>query len=91
VTHSSSTVIEAAQCAVPSLITSAYGAELFTPIVDAGAAVVEIGDDDVIDAALERLLCRRAEAAAPPSQTDAALAALLAVASRDRHPKRAAR
>jgi len=90
VTHSSSTVIEAAQCAIPSLITSAYGAELFTPIVDAGAAVVETGDDDALDAALVRLLRRRSEAFAPPSRTAAALAALLAATPGDRHPERRA-
>jgi hypothetical protein len=85
-THSSSTVIEAEQFAVPSVITSAYGGELFTPSVHARAAVVETGDAAAVDAALGRLLRERADTALPPSRTDAALAALLAYARR--HPHR---
>ena len=39
-THSSSTVIEAAQFGVPSLLWSTYGEELFMPYVQSGAASV---------------------------------------------------
>jgi len=44
-THSSSTVIEAAQFGVRSVVTSAYGAELFTPAIDAGMANVALDDN----------------------------------------------
>jgi len=82
-THSSSTVIEAAQCAVPSLITSDYGAEFFTTIVESGGAVVETGDTAAVEAAIFRLLRGRARLPFTPSQTDATMASLLAATSRD--------
>jgi len=43
-THSSSSVIEAAQFGVRSVLTSTWGADLFGPYVDSGWAVVQTGD-----------------------------------------------
>lgn len=45
VTHSSSAVIEAAQFGVPSVITSAFGEELFRPLQEAGYTVTATGDE----------------------------------------------
>ncbi len=43
-THSSTTVIEAAQFGVPSVVTSAYGAELFEQLVGSGLVTVHTGN-----------------------------------------------
>lgn len=40
-THSSTTVVEAAQFGIRSVLTSDYGVEFFTPVLEAGLAVVE--------------------------------------------------
>lgn len=67
-THSSSTVIEAAQFGVPSVITTDYGAELFAPLIDSGAARVETGDSHAVIAALDAAGgTGRSTQAAPPS------------------------
>ncbi|MBK8892441.1 MAG: hypothetical protein IPN75_19835 [Dechloromonas sp.] len=42
-THSSSAVIEAEECAIPSVLTSAFGAELFPDQLMRGSAVFEAG------------------------------------------------
>lgn len=57
-TNSSSVVIEAAQFGVPSVITSKFGEELFTPLYEAGAARTETGDAG----ALQRALSEASEA-----------------------------
>jgi hypothetical protein len=60
VTHSSSTIIEAAQYGVRSLITSAYGAELYCEFTDSGMAEIELGDADRLRETVLRLAMRRA-------------------------------
>jgi hypothetical protein len=55
-THSSSTVIEAAQLGVRSLITSAYGVELYTPLVEQGLAMLETGAVPQLSRTLRLLL-----------------------------------
>ena len=58
-THSSSTVIEAAQSGIRSVISSAWGAELYSEYTRSGFAEVADGDaDQVLDALLR--LTRRA-------------------------------
>ena len=54
-THSSSTVIEAAQVGLASVLTTAYGAELFTPLIDAGVAHVRTGSAATVAETLARL------------------------------------
>lgn len=54
-THSSSTVIEAAQAGLGSVVTTAYGAELFAPIFASGMARLETGDAKSVAAALLEL------------------------------------
>lgn len=75
VTHSSSTAIEAAQFGVPSLITSRYGAELFTHLIEAGAAHVETGGGDEVVAALRRIADNAQPVQQP--QTSASMASAL--------------
>lgn len=75
VTHSSSTVIEAAQFGVPSLITSRYGAELFPHLIEAGAAHVETGAADQVVAALRRIADNAQPVQQP--QTSASMASAL--------------
>jgi glycosyltransferase involved in cell wall biosynthesis len=58
-THSSSTVIEAAQFGIPSVLTSSYGAEVFGPQVESGRAVVELGDAARVAETLLKLASRR--------------------------------
>ncbi|MBS0366249.1 MAG: hypothetical protein JSR67_10555 [Proteobacteria bacterium] len=81
VTHSSSTVIDAAQFGVPSVITTIYGAEVHGRILSTGFVQVETGGTPELEATLIRLAAggRRPIIAAPPA--DAALARLLADAS----------
>jgi hypothetical protein len=55
-THSSSTVIEAAQRGLRSLITSAYGVELYTPLVEQGLAMLETGNVPQLTRTLDSLL-----------------------------------
>jgi hypothetical protein len=55
-THSSTTVIEAAQAGLRSVVTSAYGAELFVQLLAAGVARLETGDAHALAAALGELL-----------------------------------
>lgn len=55
-THSSTTVIEAAQAGLRSVVTSAYGAELFEQLFAAGVARLETGDPHALAAALGELL-----------------------------------
>ncbi len=77
-THSSSTVIEAAQFGVRSVITSNWGAELYCALIDAGWAVVETGESAAVRATCERLIAAREHAvAAPTIEIDAALKELL--------------
>ncbi|GFE82020.1 hypothetical protein GCM10011487_40200 [Steroidobacter agaridevorans] len=55
-THSSSTVIEAAQFGVRSVLTTQWGAELFEPSIEQGWAHLETGDEIQLAATLERVL-----------------------------------
>jgi hypothetical protein len=67
-THSSSTVIEAAQFGVCSALTTNYGAELFGPLLASGIAWLETGDAPDLVSTLARLAAagtRRAETAPP--------------------------
>ena len=52
-THSSSTVIEAACLGVPSVVTSESGRDLFGPYIEQGIARVELGGPGELRAALE--------------------------------------
>jgi hypothetical protein len=54
-THSSSTAIEAAQFNLRTVLTSDYGAELFTPLIDAGTVIVETGSAATLASTLARL------------------------------------
>ncbi|MEI7967443.1 MAG: hypothetical protein WCJ69_00530 [Betaproteobacteria bacterium] len=65
-THSSTTVIEAEQFGLRSVLTSAYGAELFPRQLAAGVAKLEEGGAGPMDAAISALLAERA--AIPHSQ-----------------------
>jgi hypothetical protein len=62
VTHSSSSIIEAAQYGITSVITSAYGAELYREFTDSGMAVVDVGDVGP----LRETVLRSAKRRAPP-------------------------
>lgn len=77
-THSSSAVIEAVQFGVPSVLTTAYGAELFASMVTAGRAQVHTGSAAHLASALVELAAsgNQQSAMAPPA--DAALDQLLA-------------
>jgi hypothetical protein len=77
-THSSSTVIEAAQFGVQSVIMTTYGAELFAPLIAAGWAHVEPGSTSAIEAILTRLTSRAIGRAPPDPPIDFALSELLA-------------
>lgn len=55
ITHSSSAVIEASDYGIPSIITSRFGAELFTEYLDAGLAVEANEDPSDIHNALKNL------------------------------------
>lgn len=59
-THSSSTAIEAAQFGLRTVLTSDYGAELFTPLIEAGSVVVEAGTAAELASTLARLAGGRA-------------------------------
>lgn len=84
-THSSSTAIEAAQFGLRTVLTSAYGAELFTPLVDAGSVVIETGPTAVLASTLWRLATERGAASADARcDPDAALARLLAETGLDK-------
>ena len=78
-THSSSTVIEAAQFGVHSVLTSAYGAELFAPLLATGRTQVHSGVASRLASTLVELAASHnwQHAIAPPA--DAALDQLLAV------------
>ncbi|MEP7294596.1 MAG: hypothetical protein ABI702_00280 [Burkholderiales bacterium] len=52
-THSSSTVIEAACLGVPSIVTSESGRDLFGPYIEQGMARVEVGGLEELRAALQ--------------------------------------
>ena len=77
-THSSSTVIEAAQFGVPSVLTTAYGGELFAPLVAAGHARVLTGDAAQLARALVESTAGGDRQSAPAPPADAALEQLLA-------------
>ncbi len=78
-THSSSTVIEAAQFGVPSVLTTSYGAELFAPLLGTGSAVLETGGPAQLASTLIHLVDTRrgTVAARDPGSGGAALDALL--------------
>jgi hypothetical protein len=77
-THSSSTVIEAAQFGVPSVLTTAYGGELFAPLVAAGRARVITGDAAQLARALVESAAGFDRQATPEPPAEAALDQLLA-------------
>ncbi len=84
-THSSSTAIEAAQFGLRTVLTSDYGAELFTPLIDAGSVVVETGPTAALASTLSRLATdRSAEAAGTLPGPDAAFERLLAETGLDK-------
>lgn len=84
-THSSSTAIEAAQFGLRTVLTSDYGAELFTPLIDAGSVVVETGPTAALASTLWRLATERGTASAGARcDPDAALARLLAETGLDK-------
>jgi hypothetical protein len=66
-THSSTTVIEAAQAGRHSVLTSCYGEELFASLIDAGFARIETGDTESLLQALLEAAARRAGSAGDPS------------------------
>ena len=71
-THSSSTVIEAAQFGLQSVLTSPYGAELFGPLIASGMAQLQTGDVPVLASTLARLAAtgsRQRESAPPVGAT----------------------
>lgn len=70
-THSSTTVIDAAQFGVCSVITAGYGAELFAPFLATGIAHVETGGSAGVQLTLARLALagRRQPRAAPSIET----------------------
>ena len=78
-THSSSTVIEAAQFGVLSVITSRFGEELFEPLYRSGWAQTEEGRADSLAHALQNMARKRRDAGSPgaASCTQAALDVLL--------------
>lgn len=82
-THSSTTVIEAAQFGVRSAVTSAYGAELFEQLIDSGFVTVSTGDSgelaDTLAGLVRRVAPHPTEAA--EATTDSALQLLLATAT----------
>jgi hypothetical protein len=80
-THSSSTVIDASQFGVVSVLTTEYGAELFQPFVRDGWAHVETGDAQHLAATLSGLLSARRRSTAAVSSSQAALEALIAESS----------
>jgi hypothetical protein len=65
VTHSSSTVIEAAEFGVPSVVCSDYGAQFFAAQVAAGQAVVAKSEEEIAQALLSLYGAGRREPAAP--------------------------
>jgi hypothetical protein len=79
-THSSTTVVEAAQAGRHSVLTSPYGQELFASLVDARRACIETGDAQAVLDALLRGAAARVGAAVDPEPADLgdALGALLA-------------
>jgi len=78
-THSSSTVIEATQFGVRSVITSRFGEELFEPLYRGGWVQTEEGGADVLAHALRNSARTRRETGSPgtDSRTQAALHVLL--------------
>jgi hypothetical protein len=59
VTHSSSTVVEAAELGVPSVLTSAQGAALFHQAVEDGTATVVTTPDELVASIAERVVLQR--------------------------------
>lgn len=57
-THSSSSVIEAAAMEVPSIVSSESGRDLYGPYIDRGLARVELGEADALLAALDECVGR---------------------------------
>ncbi|WIW95942.1 hypothetical protein [Altererythrobacter rubellus] len=58
-THSSSSVIEAAQAGVPSVLTATYGAEIFYPLLESGVARLETGNAQAVASALINMAAQR--------------------------------
>jgi hypothetical protein len=74
ITHSSSTVIEAEQFGVPSVVISTYGAEFFGAQLASGWAVTALSEDAIIAAIQSQLQARyrlRLELPAAQSSADA--------------------
>ncbi len=77
-THSSSTVIEAAQFGLRSVITSLFGEELYAPLYDAGWAQTEIAGANALLARLAGLAASAPRIGTEPADAERALDALLA-------------
>lgn len=86
-THSSSVVIEAAQFGVRSVLTSAYGIELFGPLIASAMAHLEVGAAPVLASTLGSFAAMRARQAGAAPQLGAALDLLLAETGPDLKPK----
>jgi len=79
VTHSSSTVLEAAALGVPSVITSAFGAEQYPRQVREGMAI-KAGIHDLTEAVRKAARRKGSWPAAPPARSTAAVEELLQAA-----------
>ena len=77
-THSSSVVIEAAQFGLRSALTTAYGAELFGPLLASGIALLETGDAPTLASTLAGLAAAGIRQADAAPSVGAALDSLLA-------------
>jgi hypothetical protein len=69
VTHSSSTVVEATEFGVRSVICSEYGAQFFSAQIEAGRAVLAITEEQIV-AAVVRLAAGRQQELAAPQRAD---------------------
>jgi hypothetical protein len=79
VTHSSSTVLEAAALGVPSVITSAFGAEQYPRQVREGMAITA-GIHELTEAVRKAARRRGSWPVAPPARSAAAVEELLQAA-----------
>ena len=89
-THSSSTVIEAAQFGIHSVLTTDYGRELFGPLLASGDATVAVGGAQVLVDELDRSIAQRRGRSRdmPQSQVEAAFDRLAGDARKARAEKR---
>lgn len=78
ITHSSSTVIEAADYGIPSLITTAFGAELFPEKVKEGVAkLVDGGPAAIFEALKQQVLNKKNDGTRVSTNRDSSLEGLL--------------